>query len=133
MANFYDMCNTPVEVTDSYICYRNRLIDMNSIVSFQTKGKRLMINSYRQNSEHPTMLIMFANKEDAQSAFQKMKTICYSNNQQYKVTQSTLVEPIVPPPTPSTVNPKPSELTGHLGFLVASICLIAYVFSLSRL
>jgi hypothetical protein len=81
------------------------------------------------------MLIMFANKDDAQSAFHKMKTICYSNHQQYKVTQSTLVEPIVPPPTPSSPESpsKTSESGVSLGFIVAATCLIAYIFSLSRL
>lgn len=92
-----------------------------------------MINSYRQNSELPTMLVMFSNKEDAQAAFEKVKNIFY-NNQQYKVTQSTIVEPVLPIATPPpTVDAKPVETGMSLGFILTSICVIAFAFTLTRL
>jgi hypothetical protein len=100
MATFYDMCNMPFEMTQDYVCYRNRLLDANSIVNFHTKGKRLLINSYRQNTSYPTMLVMFPNKETALLAFEKMKDIFY-NRKQHKITHSlTVIEPI-PSPSPS--------------------------------
>lgn len=130
------MCNAPVEVTQNYISYRNRLIDANSIVNFKTKGKRLMINSYRQNNGYPTMLIMFTDKESAQNAFEKLKQIFYSSAQ-YKITQSTVMEPILPPapPVPPTLAEpsKPTENGMSLGFILTSLFTIAFVFSLTRL
>lgn len=78
MTIFYDMCKAPVEITKNYILYRNRLIDSSSITSIHTKGKRLMINSYRQNTSYPTMLVMFPSKEDAEKAFMGLKECLYT-------------------------------------------------------
>jgi hypothetical protein len=78
MATYNDMCKAPLEIAKGYILYRNRLIDSSSITSFRTKGKRLMINSYKQNTSHPTMLVMFSSKEDAQLAFDGLKDALYT-------------------------------------------------------
>lgn len=102
------MCNAPVDVTQNYVCYRNRLIDTSNIVNFHTKGKRLLINSYRQNDSYPTMLVMFSSKEDAKNAFEKMKSIFYESNQ-YKVTHSTIVEPLPPLPVYASPAGNPTE------------------------
>lgn len=79
MATFNDMCKAPLEITKDYILYRNRLIDSSNITSFHTKGKRLMINSYKQNNSHPTMLVMFSSKDDAQRAFLGLRDALYSS------------------------------------------------------
>ncbi len=78
MATFNDMCKAPLEIAKGYVLYRNRLIDSSSITSFRTKGKRLMINSYKQNTSHPTMLVMFSSKEDAQRAFDGLRDALYT-------------------------------------------------------
>lgn len=80
MATFNDMCKSPLDITPQYVSYRNRLIDSSSITSFRTKGKRLMINSYKQNNSHPTMLVMFSSKEDAQRAFDGLRDVLYSSS-----------------------------------------------------
>jgi hypothetical protein len=77
MSSFNDMCKNQLEVTKDYILYRNRLLDTKTISTFRTKGKRLLINSYKQNSGEPTMLIMFSSKDDAQRAFDGLKAILY--------------------------------------------------------
>jgi hypothetical protein len=82
MATFNDMCKAPLEITKDYVLYRNRLIDSSTISSFRTKGKRLMINSYKQNTSHPTMLVMFSSKEDAEKAFLGLRDALYSSTSQ---------------------------------------------------
>ncbi len=82
MATFNDMCKAPLEITKDYVLYRNRLIDSSTISSFRTKGKRLMINSYKQNTSHPTMLVMFSSKEDAEKAFLGLRDALYSSPSQ---------------------------------------------------
>jgi hypothetical protein len=77
MSSFTDMCKNTLEVTKDYVLYRNRLLDTKAISTFRTKGKRLMINSYKQNSGEPTMLVMFSSKEDAHSAFEGLKSTLY--------------------------------------------------------
>lgn len=72
-----DIWGNDVEITGSYVSYRNRLIDVNQIHTFQTKGKRLYINTYKQNQAVPTMCIFFDNKEKAQEAYLSMKEAYY--------------------------------------------------------
>ncbi len=59
------------------------------IRTFQVKGKRLFINTYKQNTTVPTMCIFFDSKEQALDAFQTMKTTYYGQN-------TELVVPKVP-------------------------------------
>lgn len=107
MATFYDMCNMPFEMTQNYVCYRNRLLDAYSIVNFHTKGKRLLINSYRQNTSYPTMLVMFPNREAALLAFEKMKDIFY-NRKQHKMKHSMMVIETIPSPDAPPAEEQPT-------------------------
>ena len=72
-----DVWGDEVDINRSYIAYRNRLIDVHLIHTFQTKGKRLLINTYKQNVCAPTMCIFFDSKERAQEVLQIMKKTYY--------------------------------------------------------
>jgi hypothetical protein len=77
MPSITDLWGTTVDLTPSYISYRNRLIDVHLINTFQVKGKRLYINTYKQNTSVPTMCIFFETKEKALEAFEIMKSTYY--------------------------------------------------------
>ena len=82
----YDIWNNPVEITRSYVSYRNRLVDIHLIHTFQAKGRKLLINTYRQNQMIPTMCIFFEDKETAQNAYEQMKAVVYSKTDDRKTT-----------------------------------------------
>ena len=73
----YDVWNNEVEITKGYVNHRNRLIDVHLIHTFQTKGKRLLINSFKQNECVPTMCIFFESNEKAEEAYELMKAVYY--------------------------------------------------------
>jgi hypothetical protein len=77
MSIVHDIWGNDVEITQSYVCHRNRLIDIHLIHTFQTKGKRLLINTFKQNEHVPTMCIFFDSKEKAEEAYQVMKEVYY--------------------------------------------------------
>jgi hypothetical protein len=77
MAVLTDIWGNDVEVTSSYVSHRNRLIDIHLIHTFQTKGKRLLINTFKQNETVPSMCIFFESKEKAEHAYQVMKGVYY--------------------------------------------------------
>lgn len=72
-----DIWGNNVEITPSFVSHRNRLIDVHLIHTFQCKGKRLLINTFKQNEHVPTMCIFFDNKEKAEEAYQLMKEVYY--------------------------------------------------------
>jgi hypothetical protein len=74
----YDIWSNPIEITRSFVSYRNRLVDIHLIHTFQAKGRKLLINTYRQNQMIPTMCIFFKDKETAEDAYEQMKTVVYS-------------------------------------------------------
>jgi hypothetical protein len=77
MTTLNDMWGNDVEITQSYVSHRNRLVDVNLIHTFHAKGKKLLINTYKQNDHVPTMCIFFENKEMAEEAYQVMKNTYY--------------------------------------------------------
>ncbi len=72
-----DIWGNDVEITTQYVAHRNRLIDVHLIHTFQTKGKRLLINTFKQNAAMPTMCIFFESKDKAEEAYQVMKEVYY--------------------------------------------------------
>ena len=54
-----------VRVSDGFIHYRNRSIDIHSVNVIQAKGKRVFINHYRENNNLPKMLIMCSSVNNA--------------------------------------------------------------------
>jgi hypothetical protein len=54
-----------VRVSDGFVHYRNRSIDVHSVDVIQAKGKRLFINHYRENNNLPKMCIICSNSNDA--------------------------------------------------------------------
>lgn len=84
-----DLWNNTFEVTPSYVAHRTRLIDVHLIHTFQAKGKRLLINTFKQNEHVPTMCIFFENKEKAQDAYEMMKGVYYGET---KVSQPIITQ-----------------------------------------
>ncbi len=80
----YDNWGNPVEITRSYVSYRNRLVDIHLIHTFQAKGRKLLINTYKQNQMIPTMCVFFEDKEKAQNAYEQMKTVVYTQGNSVK-------------------------------------------------
>ena len=89
MPSLTDIWGNTVEITPSYVSHRNRLIDVYLIHTFQTKGKRLLINTFKQNVTVPTMCVFFDNKEKAEEAYQMMKQVYYPTEQKALVTQDS--------------------------------------------
>jgi len=77
MSIVHDIWGNDVEITQGYVAHRNRLIDVHLIHTFQTKGKRLLINTFKQNECVPTMCIFFDSKEKAEEVYQVMKEVYY--------------------------------------------------------
>ena len=82
MSTIYDFWGNPVEITRSYVAYRNRIVDIHLIHTFQAKGRKLLINTYKQNQMIPTMCIFFKDKEAAAEAYTEMKDILYPEKEQ---------------------------------------------------
>jgi hypothetical protein len=108
----YDIWNNEVEMTPSYVAHRNRLIDVHLIHTFQTKGKRLLINTFKQNSVVPTMCIFFPSKENAEEAYRVMKQVYYPTEQKALVPQQ------VPPDM---------DFTGSIVIGIAPLILLFFV------
>ena len=90
MPSVLDLWNNTFEVAPSYVAHRNRLIDVHLIHTFQAKGKRLLINTFKQNEHVPTMCVFFENKEKAQEAYEMMKDFYYGTKpSQELVTQTS--------------------------------------------
>ena len=64
--HFLDKYGDEVIVHPRYIHYRNRSIDSYCIDEIRTKGNRLLINSYKQNTISPTLCIHFDTKKEAE-------------------------------------------------------------------
>jgi hypothetical protein len=77
MPILYDLWENPVEITQSYVSHRNRLIDIHLVHTFHAKGRKLLINTFKQNDHVPTMCIFFDNKEKAEEAYETMKEVYY--------------------------------------------------------
>ena len=80
MPTVHDIWGNDVEITNDYISHRNRLIDVHLIHTFHTKGKRLLVNTFKQNEHVPTMCIFFESKETAEQAYQVMKEVFYGHS-----------------------------------------------------
>jgi hypothetical protein len=78
MTIVHDIWGNDVEITQTHVSYRNRLIDVHLIHTFQVKGKRLLINSFKQNQSIPTMCIFFETKEKAEEVYGVMKDVYYA-------------------------------------------------------
>ncbi len=77
----HDVWGNPVEICRCHVSHRNRTVDMHLIHTFQAKGRRLLINTYKQNQMIPTMCIFFEDKEKALEAYQEMKKVVYPHTE----------------------------------------------------
>ena len=77
MSILNDIWGNEVILTKNYVSHRNRLIDIHLIGTFQAKGKRLYINTFKQNTSVPTMCVFFETKEKAEEAYHLMRDTYY--------------------------------------------------------
>jgi hypothetical protein len=90
MSILNDIWGNEVIVTKDYVSHRNRLIDVHLIQTFQAKGKRVYINTFKQNTSVPTMCVFFESKEKAQDAYTLMRDVYYGPLVLEKATQPQL-------------------------------------------
>jgi len=77
VATFTARFNDSVTVTSRYISYRTRVIDGSVICEFRVKGRKVCINSYKQNSQFPTMCIHMSTHDDAMELYNSMMAHWY--------------------------------------------------------
>ena len=77
VATFTARFNDSVTVTSRYISYRTRVIDGSVIYEFRVKGRKVCINSYKQNGQFPTMCIHMATHDDAMNLYNSMMAHWY--------------------------------------------------------
>ena len=77
VATFTARFNDSVTVTSRYISYRTRVIDGSVIYEFRVKGRKVCINSYKQNGQFPTMCIHMATHDDAMELYNSMMAHWY--------------------------------------------------------
>lgn len=64
-------------VSPRYIEYRNRLIDWTGITEISVRGKKFLINSFKQNTTLPTMCIHMASHDEALHLYQEVEFALY--------------------------------------------------------
>jgi hypothetical protein len=78
----YDIWENEVVLTEKYISHRNRSIYRGVIQSVQAKGRRLLVNGYKQNTAFPTMCIFFESAEKAQHAYRVAQAMFFDDAQE---------------------------------------------------
>ncbi len=86
-----DAFGTFLEINPQFISYRNRVIDVHAISTYQTKSRKVTLNTFKQNMSLPTMCVWFKTVDDAKNAVATMTRILYG------------VESECPEPTPEPV------------------------------
>jgi hypothetical protein len=72
-----DAFGTFLEINPQFICYRNRVIDVHAISTYQTKSRKVTINTFKQNLSLPTMCVWFKTGEDAKNAVATLTSVIY--------------------------------------------------------
>ena len=78
----YDIWENEVVLTEKYVSHRNRSIYRGVIQSVQAKGRRLLVNGYKQNTAFPTMCIFFESAEKAQHAYRVAQAMFFDDAQE---------------------------------------------------
>jgi len=81
VATFTARFNDSVTVTSRYISYRTRVIDGSVIYEFRVKGRKVCINSYKQNGQFPTMCVHMATHDDAMELYNSMMAHWYPSDE----------------------------------------------------
>lgn len=81
VATFTARFNDSVTVTSRYISYRTRVIDGSVICEFRVKGRKVCINSYKQNGQFPTMCVHMATHDDAMELYNSMMAHWYPSDE----------------------------------------------------
>jgi hypothetical protein len=81
VATFTARFNDKVTVTSRYISYRTRVIDGSVIYEFRVKGRKVCINSYKQNGQFPTMCVHMATHDDAMELYNSMMALWYPSDE----------------------------------------------------
>jgi hypothetical protein len=72
-----DAFGTFLEINPQFISYRNRVIDVHAISTYQTKSRKVTLNTFKQNMSLPTMCVWFKTVDDAKNAVATMTRILY--------------------------------------------------------
>ena len=79
VSTFTTRFNETVTVGNSYISYRTRVLDCGIINEFHVKGRKVCINSYKQNSQYPTMCVHMDTHENAMALHASMMAHWYND------------------------------------------------------
>jgi hypothetical protein len=83
-----DAFGTFLEINPQFVSYRNRVIDVSAISTYQTKNRKMTLNTFKQNNNLPTMCVWFKSVDDAKNAVATMTRVLYG------------VESVCPEPAP---------------------------------
>lgn len=64
--HYLDRYNEQIILGRGFIRYRNRSIPYTEIKEIRVKGNRFLINHYRNNTTHPTVIIFMQDKQKAE-------------------------------------------------------------------
>jgi hypothetical protein len=81
-------------VNPEYLKYRDRVVGANEVRTVQQKGRRVLVNRYKNNHEAPTMCVHFADKNSAKHALDTIHSILW--NISPTETQEESVEDVEP-------------------------------------
>jgi hypothetical protein len=70
----HDRFGDEVQMGQWFIQYRNRMLDRVSVDEIRTKGNRLLINHFKNNTHSPTLCIHFESKEKAEKVMDYLVT-----------------------------------------------------------
>jgi hypothetical protein len=73
-----------ITVTPCYIEYRNRLIDSSAIGDFCVRGKKFLVNSYKQNTSLPTLCVHMVSHDEALHLYDTLIQNLYSEDEEEK-------------------------------------------------
>jgi len=71
-----------ITVTPYYIEYRNRVINSSAIGEFCVRGKKFLVNSYKQNIALPTLCIHMTSHEEALYLYDTLLQNLYSEEEE---------------------------------------------------
>lgn len=65
-----DAWDCPITISNGLFKYRNRVIDTITFVEIRLKGKRVLINHYKENKDSPRAIIVCADSDAAKLLYE---------------------------------------------------------------
>ena len=109
VATFITRFNETVTIGSNYISYRTRVLDCGIINEFHVKGRKICINSYKQNNQYPTMCVHMATREDAMELHASMMAHWYDEDEETD-DASSVTDSTATATSPSEVDDDQEEL-----------------------